>query len=592
MSLAVAAIPEGLPVLTTSAQLAAARRLSARGALVRNPRAIEALGRVDVLCTDKTGTLTEGRIELRGVWDGRATSADDTLTPAQQRVVAAASRATPVPENGEPLPHMTDRAVRRGAARLGIGEQSGAAGWTRTEEQPFEPGRGYHATLGRTDEGRLLSVKGAPEVIIARCSRWCQGRRESGFGPRGREKALAELDRMARSGLRVLAVAERRVDGDGDDSDRQPLDDAGVADLVLLGLIGLADPVRPTAAAAIDGVQAAGVSVVMVTGDHPSTAEGIAAELGILDSRRVMTGAELSQLDDGQLDEILEDVSVFARVTPADKVRIVGAYQRGGKAVAMTGDGANDAPAIMLADAGLALGERSTPAARSAADVVITDDSIETIVEAIIEGRAMWAAVRDALAILLGGNFGEIAFTAGASILTGRSPLSARQLLLVNLLTDIAPALTIAVRPPAHRSPSDLAAEGPDRSLAGALTEDILIRAVATTFGASSAWGLAGLTGGPRRARTVALVGLVGSQLGQTVMAGGRDPATAVAALGAAAVLAGIVQTPGAEPLLRLHPARPAGMGDRRRRRHHGHRGGGRCPGRTSGRAAGHGVGQ
>ena len=270
-----------------------------------------------------------------------------------------------------------------------------------------------------------------------------------------------------------------------------------MADLVLLGLIGLADPVRPTAAAAIDGVQAAGVSVVMVTGDHPSTAEGIAAELGILDSRRVMTGAELSQLDDGQLDEILEDVSVFARVTPADKVRIVGAYQRGGKAVAMTGDGANDAPAIMLADAGLALGERSTPAARSAADVVITDDSIETIVEAIIEGRAMWAAVRDALAILLGGNFGEIAFTAGASIAhralaplgsaaAAGEPAHRHRTGAHHRRASAGPPLAIG---PGGRGPRPIVGRRPHRGHPDPGGRHHLRR--------ESAWGLAGLTGGP-----------------------------------------------------------------------------------------------
>ena len=271
-------------------------------------------------------------------------------------------------------------------------------------------------------------------------------------------------------------------------TDEEPLTDDDLDASTLLGFLALADPIRDTAAQAAADLQRSGIELVMVTGDHPSTAEGIAAELGILNGRRVLTGPELEDLTDAELDAVLPDVSVFARVTPAHKVRIVAAYQRVGRAVAMTGDGANDANAIRLADAGVALGRHCSPAARAAADVIITDDRIETIVQTIIEGRALWASIRDALAILLGGNLGEIGFILATGGLVGRPALNPRQVMLVNLLTDVAPSLAIAARPPAARTPEQLAREGPERSLGGQLDEAIVQRATATALGATSAW--------------------------------------------------------------------------------------------------------
>ena len=568
VSLAVAAIPEGLPVLATAAQLAAARRLTARDTVVRNPRALEALGRVDVLCADKTGTLTEGRIDLQAVVVAGERRPIATLPITHRRVLAAGRRASPE-RNGRPLPHMTDEAVLRGAAAASVEESEGAPGWQRLDELPFEPSRGYHACLGQLDDGsHLLAVKGTPEELIVRCARRLDGAgRRADLDPRGRAEILTEVEEIARSGLRVLAVAERR-DRSGPGAatagtSQRPqgvnpeLDDGQVSDLDFLGLLAFADPVRPTAAAAVRGLQEAGVRVVMVTGDHPSTAEGIAAELGILGEHRVMTGAELALASDARLDELLPDISVFARVAPADKVRIVAAYQRTGRTVAMTGDGANDAPAIRLADAGLAIGKRCTTAARDAADVVIADDRIETIVDAIIEGRALWVSVRDAIGILVGGNIGEVLFVVGASVVTGRPPLSARQLLLVNLLTDIAPALTIATRPPPHFSAARLAAEGPELSLAGPLRREIMVRAVTTAAGAGGAYAVATVTGRRRRASTTALVALVGTQLGQTLAMGRRDAATVAAALGSAAVLTGIIQTPVVSQMFGCTPLGP-----------------------------------
>ena len=554
VSLMVAAVPEGLPLLATVAQQSAAHRLSQHEALVRNPRTIEALGRVDLLCFDKTGTLTEGRIGLQRVSDGIVDEAVDALGPRRRAVLAAALRASPPSEDGEVLTHATDQAVVDGAAALGVTPGEGLGGWDARDELAFEPGRGFHAVLGRGPDESRIAVKGAPEAVVARCNgyRSPDGDRRP-LDRRARRRLDAEVERLAQQGLRVLAVAERPWRGPGE------IEEDELGDLELLGFVALADLVRSTAAAAVRTLRRAGVEVAMITGDHPSTAEAIASELGILNGGRVLTGPDLERLGEAELDGAITDVTVFARVTPADKVRIVEAFQRAGRVVAMTGDGANDAPAIRLADAGVALGRRGTPAARAAADLVVTDDRIETIIDAIVEGRAMWGSVRDALAILVGGNLGEVAFTLAGTAIAGRSPLNARQLLLVNLLTDMVPAMAISLQPPATTSPEALLHEGPEASLGGALARQIALRAATTAGGATAAWIVASGTGRPARARTVGLVAVVATQMGQTIVAGRRSPAVVASALASAGLLVPIVQVPAISRFFGCTPLGPVG---------------------------------
>ncbi|WP_190813285.1 cation-translocating P-type ATPase [Saccharopolyspora pogona] len=553
VSLAVAAVPEGLPFVATVAELAAARRLSKRGALVHNSSTIEALGRADVLCFDKTGTLTEGRIALRGVSDGSTTRDIANLSTVDRKILAAALRASPAAQDGEILPHPTDRAVVNGARDLCVQPSEGTAGWQLVEELPFEPSRGYHMVLGRVGSDHLLSIKGAPEVVLAQCTHWRRDDVDLAFDDDARLGVEKEFDRLARQGYRVLAVAERPATG------RRDLDDSRLRNLRLTGLIALADPVRPTAAAAVDQLQQAGVQIIMITGDHPSTAEAIAAELGILNDHQVMTGTELDALDDDELAAKAANIAVFARTTPAHKARVVQALQRTDRVVAVTGDGANDAPAIRIADIGIALGERATPAAREAADVVVTDDRIETIVDAIVEGRAMWASVRDSLALLLGGNLGEILYIVATGLLTPGGSMNARQMLLVNLLTDVIPAMAIAVRPPPEITPEMLLEEGPDASLGAALHRDIYRRGIITAASAFTAWVLGRATGTRRHADTVALVALVGAQLGQTLVIRGRTPLVVAGALASMAALAAIVQTPGLSHFFGSTPLLPHG---------------------------------
>jgi len=586
VSLAVASVPEGLPFLVNAAQLASAKRLSRHGALVRNPRTIEALGRVDTLCFDKTGTLTEGRITLAMIDDLAGDITDNgfhssaRLRPEPREILAAGLRATPTPRDGRPPAQLTDQAVAEGAASSAVTREYGLSSWHPVAVLPFEPSRGFHATLanvtcvpaeagasGQVEATGMLSVKGSPEAVLPRCARHRQRGRVVALDARHRRRLYHRAATLAKRGYRVLAVAERtdlhtpdepsrhldaQVDGQVDDQ----FDETQVTDLTLLGYLALSDPIRPAATAAVSALRDAGTQIIMITGDHPGTAETIAARLGVLNGGQIITGAELDDLDDTDLDHVLPKVTVVARGTPAQKVRVVQAFQRLGRTVAMTGDGANDAPAIRLADVGIALGRHATPAARGAADLVVTDDRLETILAALIEGRGMWASVRQALGILVGGNLGEIAFTVLGAALTGQSPLNTRQLLLVNLLTDLAPALAIALRAPDPDNTA-LLREGPESSLGTALTRDITHRAVTTTAATTVAWTLARFTGRPTRARTIALAALVGSQLGQTLAIGGPSPAVVASSLGSAAVLAAIIQTPGISQFFGCTPLGP-----------------------------------
>ncbi len=440
-------------------------------------------------------------------------------------MLSAALRASPArAARAEHDP--TDDALFYGATAIALSDQFGVKAYRRVSELSFESGRSYHATLGQCDElgaeqhtatgaKFLLSIKGAPEVLLPLCERWWREDSVGELTAETRFKLAVQVSRLGRQGLRVLAVAERELT-----EAQTPLGESLIEKFVFLGFVVFADPIRDTARAALAGLASAGVRAVMVTGDHPSTAEAIAADLGLLGDRRVLAGAQLADLDDVELEQQLGGIGVFARVTPAQKVRIVRAFQRMGRVVAMVGDGANDAPAIRLAEVGVAVGKHSTAAARGVADIVLVDGRIETLVEAIKEGRAMWASVRDAVSILIGGNLGEIGFTTVVGLLSGRPPLNARQLLLVNLLTDVAPAMAIALRPPSRDTLDNLALGGPDVALGQPLNRDIAVRAVLTAFGAGSAWTVARLTGSLTGARTAALAALVGTQLGQTLRSG------------------------------------------------------------------------
>ena len=310
-------------------------------------------------------------------------------------------------------------------------------------EVPFESSRGFAASIGTlsTDAGTpMLMLKGAPEMVLPRC-RFADPDADH-------EHAESVVHSLAEQGLRVLAVAQRRWEhgtADDEDTDADAVD-AAAHDLELLGYVGLADTARASSRPLIEALVDAERNVVLITGDHPVTARAIARQLGLPADARVVTGAELAGLDEDASAKLAADVQVFARVSPEQKVQIVAALQRCGRVTAMVGDGANDAAAIRMADVGIGVSGRGSSAARGAADIVLTDDDLGVLLDALVEGRSMWTGVRDAVTILVGGNVGEVLFTIiGTAFGTGRAPVGTRQLLLVNLLTDMFPALAVAV---------------------------------------------------------------------------------------------------------------------------------------------------
>jgi cation-transporting P-type ATPase I len=573
VAIAVAAVPEGLPLVATLAQLAAAQRLSARGVLVRAPRTVEALGRVDTVCFDKTGTLTENR--LRVVRSVPATTKPrgpfpDAADPQGAHVLRAAARASTQPHERQGHAHATDEAILNAADSL---TGQGDSEWTVLAEVPFESSRGFAAAIGTlsTDASvPLLMLKGAPEVVLPRC-RFADPEADQ-------DHAESLVHSLAEQGLRVLAVAQRSWEHDTADDDDTDADavDAAAHDLELIGYVGLADTARPSSRPLIEALLDADRNVVLITGDHPVTARAIARQLGLPADARVITGAELAGLDEDACAKLVADVQVFARVSPEQKVQIVGALQRSGRVTAMVGDGANDAAAIRMADVGIGVSGRGSSAARGAADIVLTEDDLGVLLDALVEGRGMWASVRDAVTILVGGNVGEVLFTIiGTALGTGRAPVGTRQLLLVNLLTDMFPALAVAVTPQFEEPDADeydteeeadearwayqrSVLTEPTPSLDVPLMRQIVTRGVVTAAGATAAWAIGRWTPGTeRRTSTMGLTALVTTQLAQTLLTRSHSPLVVATALGSSAVLVAIVQTPGVSHFFGCTPLGP-----------------------------------
>jgi cation-transporting ATPase I len=551
VAVAIAAVPEGLPLVSTVAQLAAARRLSRRGVLVRSPRTLEALGRVDVLCFDKTGTLTEGRLHVVG-----AALCDRTVDLAAapgQHLLRIAARTCP--RSGERQVHATDEAILAAADDISAGED---AAWEPVGEIPFQASRGYSASLGRTGDGTELAVKGAPEVLLERCSRAYALADDGSVRPRPltkqrRRAAKSIVDELAADGLRVLAVAERSTVRPG--ADKVPSLTELVTDLTLVGFVGIADVMRPDATQIVEALAAAGIRTVMITGDHPATAAAIARAAGMPDVGHVLLGDELDTMAETERRRKVDGCAVFARVSPQQKVRIVADLQKAGHVVAMTGDGTNDAAAIRLADVGIGVSARGSTAARNASDLILTASNLADVAGALAEGRALWRNVADALSMLLGGNVGEIAFMITGTALGGRSPLNTRQLLLVNMLTDMFPALAVALGPP--DGDEDLSTGPAGQVLGEPLARTIAVRGGATALGATLAWVGGRVTGRRRRAATMGLAAVVSTQLAQTLLSNVRSPVVIFTTAASGGILVFVVNTPGVSQFFGCTPLGP-----------------------------------
>ena len=554
VALAVAAVPEGLPAVVTAVLALGVQRMAGRNAIVRKLPAVETLGSATVIASDKTGTLTKnemtvrmavtasGRVEFGGAGyipegdvtqDGHAVE-DQRVRAEVERLLRGADLANNAALQerdgrwiiqGDP----TEGALLVAARKAGLAIDEIEARFERVGEVPFSSERKLMSTVhgdARRQDRLIAFTKGAPDVLLERCSHELVGDEARPLDAGRRQAILQANEQLAGAALRALGVAFRSLPPDAVTSG---LGDDIEADLVFLGLIGMIDPPRSEAKEAVARAQRAGIRSMMITGDHPLTAAAIASELGITGGGKAVTGAELEQMDEGALDRTVEESSVYARVNPEHKLRIVQSLQRQGEIVAMTGDGVNDAPALRTADIGVAMGITGTDVSKEAADMVLTDDNFASIVAAVEEGRSIFANIQKFLRYLLSSNIGEV-FTmffgvllAGVIGLTGEEavvlPLLATQILWINLVTDGLPALALGLDP----ADPDVMERQPRRQGAGVITRRMwagivfvgLIMAVGTlgVLDASLPGGLIEGVGDLTYARTMAFTTLVFFQL-------------------------------------------------------------------------------
>ncbi len=439
ISLGVAAIPEGLTAVVTIVLAMGVKRMAAKRAIIRRLPAVETLGSTQVICSDKTGTLTQNRMTVtawRGDGGGRTPDSPGAQKALELAVLCNNAEESPQGPVGDPTETAFLRACRRTKREL-EGE------FPRVGEIPFTSERKRMTTVHRTPGGYRVICKGAPDVVLTRCDRLLRGGCPRELTQGGRAQIAGDNSLLAGEALRVLGVAYKDVE-------RLPgSDEEAESGLIFAGLIGMEDPPRPGVREAVEQCRRAGIRAVMITGDHGETALAIARRIGLAGEQdRVVTGPELDRMSREQLSRALEEASVFARVSPEHKVRIVRACQEKGWVTAMTGDGVNDAPALKIADIGCAMGKNGTEVARSAADMVLTDDDFSTIVAAVGEGRQIYRNIRKTVHFLLSCNMGEILVVFAAFLLRLPSPLLAVQLLWVNLVTDSLPALALGADPP------------------------------------------------------------------------------------------------------------------------------------------------
>lgn len=438
VSLAVSAIPEGLPAIVTIVLSIGVQRMVKKNALIRRLPAVETLGSASVICSDKTGTLTQNRMTLvKAYVDGDSDTEEITAenTEAVKKLLAFATLCCDgsVVIEGNEERHIgdpTETSIILAAHKNGMPKAQLLDRYPRLAELPFDSDRKLMSVVNRIDGKNIVIVKGAFDMMESRCIKGDV------------DKARKAVEHMSEEALRVLAVAYKVIENVPDNLVSEELENG----LTLMGLVGMIDPPRQEAKAAVETCKKAGIRPVMITGDHVVTATAIAKELGIFrEGDRAVTGAELDNMTDAQLDENVEHISVYARVSPENKIRIVKAWQKKGKIVSMTGDGVNDAPALKAADIGCAMGITGTDVAKGAADMTLTDDNFATIVDAVREGRGIYANIKKVVGFLLGTNIGEVVAVFTAMLLWRKSPFLSMQLLWINLVTDSLPAIALGM---------------------------------------------------------------------------------------------------------------------------------------------------
>lgn len=442
ISLAVAAVPETLTVIVTLTLAYGVQKMARKHAIIRQLPAVETLGTANVICSDKTGTLTQNEMRVRQVWskDDEVTNIEDSMTNSAMEILKLAALCTDVTVEqedddlvikGDPTEVAIVRAVEENYHTKAELEEK----YPRVNELPFDSERKMMTTVHQMGEKYISITKGAFDVLAPR------------FSSGDVEQAAIVNDRFGKRALRVIAVGYATYDEEPQDISSEALE----KDLHLIGLIGMIDPPRPESKGAIKRAKKAGIKTVMITGDHVVTASAIAKELGILnDPSEALSGSELHQLSDEELDARVKSLSVYARVTPEDKIRIVKSWQRTGAVVAMTGDGVNDAPALKASNVGCAMGITGTDVAKSAADIILTDDNFATIVDAVSQGRSVYQNIRKAINFLLSCNISEIFIVLIAMLLGWGAPVTAVQLLFVNVVADGLPGFALGREPAEH----------------------------------------------------------------------------------------------------------------------------------------------
>lgn len=466
VSLAVAAIPEGLATVVTVVLSIGVTNMSKRHAVIRRLTAVETLGCTQVICSDKTGTLTQNRMTVV-----EHTGSTELLATAMS--LCNDAELTEEGAQGEP----TEAALVNFGALSGCDKRELEKAQPRIGEAPFDSSRKMMSTLHSKDGSVIQYTKGAPDEVLARCDYYIENGKVLPMTEQMRSEILADNHRMAEKALRVLAAAERRWGGMPENTEPANLEQQ----LTFIGLVGMIDPVRPEVRAAVEECRAAGIRPVMITGDHKDTAVAIAKELGIIDdASEAMEGKELNKLSDEELDEVIDRCGVYARVQPEHKVRIVSAWRRKGAITAMTGDGVNDAPSIKSADIGVGMGITGTDVTKNVADMVLSDDNFATIVSAVDEGRRIYDNIRKTIQFLLASNMSEVLGVFFATLL-GFTLLSPVHLLFINLITDCFPALALGLESAEpntmHRPPRD----SHDTIFSGGLGVDIAYQGLLIT---------------------------------------------------------------------------------------------------------------
>ena len=439
ISLAVSAIPEGLPAIVTIVLSIGVQRMVKKNALIRRLPAVETLGGASVICSDKTGTLTQNRMTLTKAYvDGgeiEAISANNSeaIRKLLNYGTLCCDGSVNFTADGEQhIGDPTETAIVVASHKNGFEKDALNAQFPRLAEIPFDSDRKLMSTVNMVDGKKIVIVKGAFDMMATRCVKG------------DLETAKRVTNEMSSDALRVLAVAYKEIDEIPETPTSEELENG----LTFMGLVGMIDPPRPEARDAVAVCRRAGIKVVMITGDHVVTASAIAKDLGILqDGDRAITGAELDAMNDDELDAVVEGISVYARVSPENKIRIVKAWQRKGQVVSMTGDGVNDAPALKAADIGCAMGITGTDVAKGASDMTLTDDNFATIVDAVEEGRGIYSNIKKVICYLLGTNIGEVFTVFFATLIFRTAPLVAMQLLWINLVTDSLPAIALGMEP-------------------------------------------------------------------------------------------------------------------------------------------------